>query len=186
MVRIALRSYFSTYHLWASRNCSARAQAIETLHVGRSKFDVEHRAFAIGAVVEAAAFLECAINEIFKDCVDFHQGYIKTLPRANVDALRNKWDEWHTNGRATMPTLDKYSSALSCCGAPPFGRGAKPYQEAALLVRLRNALIHYTPESLSEDDPHQLGDALKSRFKENKLMAGSGNSYFPDKCLGAG
>ena len=33
---------------------------------------IGHRAFVIGAVVEAAAFLEAAISELFKDCVDSH------------------------------------------------------------------------------------------------------------------
>jgi hypothetical protein len=186
MVRITLRSYFSTYHLWGSRHFAERAQSIEDAHSGGSKFNVEHRALVIGAVVEVGAFLECAINEIFKDCVDFHDGYIKTLPRTSVHALRDKWTEWHANGRTTLPTLDKYEAAIACCGVASFDRGATPYQEAALLLRLRNALIHYTPESLAEDDPHRLGDALKSRFNENALMASSGNPYVPDKCLGAG
>jgi hypothetical protein len=186
MVRVALRSYFSTFHLWASRHFAQRAQIIEDSHSGRSRFDVEHRAFVIGAVVEASAFLECAINEVLKDCFDSHDGYIKTLPCVSVRALRDKRTEWHANGRTTVSTLDKYDSAIACCRVQAFDRGATPYQEVALLVRLRNALIHYTPESLSEDDPHRLGDALRSRFKENALMAGSGNPYFPDKCLSAG
>lgn len=186
MIRILIRSYFSTYHLWASRHFGNKAKHIETSHSGRSQFSVEHRAYVIGAVVAAGAFLEGAINEIYKDCVDSHDGYIKTLPHASALALRNKWFEWHANGRTTVPTLDKYVAALACCVVQPFNRGTKLFQNATLLIRLRNSLIHFTPESLTEDDPHALGDVLKKRFKPSALMEGSKNPYFPDKCLGAG
>jgi hypothetical protein len=108
------------------------------------------------------------------------------LSPLSASALRDKWNEWHANKRVTVPTLDKYVAALACCSAHPLDRGAAPFQDAELLVRLRNALMHFTPRSVAEDDPHELGDILKKRFKPNPLMGQSGNPYFPDKCLGAG
>ncbi len=96
-----LRSYFSSNHLWAARYFAEKAGVIEESHSGRSRFDMEHRVLVIGAVVESGAVLECAINEVFKDCVDRHEGYITTLPSASVCALDRKWTEWHTNGRRT-------------------------------------------------------------------------------------
>lgn len=181
-----MRSYFSTYHLWASRHFCEKARQIEATDSGQSRFSVEHRAYVIGAVVEAGAFLEAAINELFKDCVDSHLGYIKTLSPVCTNALRDKWNEWHVNRRVTVPTLDKYVAALVCCAVSPFDRGAAPFQDVELVVRLRNALVHFTPQSLAGDDPHPLGDVLKNRFIPNRLMEQSGNPYFPDKCLGAG
>jgi hypothetical protein len=186
MVRILMRSYFSTYHLWASRHFGRKAEELEAAHSGQSRFSVEHRAYVIAAVIEAAAFLEAAINELYKDCVDSHQGYIKTLSPSSARALHDKWNAWHANKRIPVPTLDKYVAALACCSAQPFDKGAAPSQDAELLVRLRNALMHFTPQSLAEDDPHALGDVMQKRFKPNPLMAQSGNPYFPDKCLGAG
>ena len=63
-VRVVMRNYFSTHLLWASKHFSSKAAAIEADHAGESKFDIEHRAYVISAVVNAAAFLEAFVNEL--------------------------------------------------------------------------------------------------------------------------
>lgn len=53
--------------------------------------------------------------------------------------------------------------------------------------------MHYKPESYSgykaelqnSSEQHILTPKLRSKFIENPLMLGSGNPYFPDKCLGS-
>lgn len=64
-VRVSMRSYFSTHHLWASRHFAERSRIFEASHAGRPKFEV------IGAVIEASTFLESAINEL---CDVAHRG----------------------------------------------------------------------------------------------------------------
>jgi hypothetical protein len=63
--------------------------------------------------------------------------------------------------------------------------GTAPIQDVTLTIKLRNALVHYTPEDVAADVSHEL-DALRPRFAASALMAGSGNAWWPDHCLGAG
>jgi hypothetical protein len=183
--RAQMRAYFSAYHLWAAKDFASKSHVIESAYTGPSSFDMEHRALVIASIVEAVAFLESVINELYVDCFDGHPSYIEALSTPVIAALRAQWTDWHTNGRATKPTLEKFDAALSCAGINPFNHGTSPYQSAYDVLRLRNALVHYIPESVPSDKPHQF-NALRSRFPENALMSNAGNAYFPDKCLGAG
>ena len=180
-----MRAYFSAYHLWAAKDFASKSHVIESAYTGPSRFDIEHRALVIASIVEAAAFLESAINELYVDCIDDHPSYIKALSAPAIAALSAQWADWHKNGRATQPTLEKFDAALRCAGIVPFNQGIAPFQGAYDVLRLRNALVHYTPESVPSDKSHRF-DALRSRFPENALMRNAGNPYFPDKCLGAG
>src|SRR5262249_7027465 len=68
----------------------------------------------------------------------------------------------------------------------PLAAGTEPFQSAKLLVELRNILAHFRPATMSLSDANSLQSKFLSKFSENVLMVGSGNPYFPDKCLGAG
>jgi hypothetical protein len=183
--RVLTRAYFSTYHLWAAQHFADECQVIEETHSGDPKFDIRHRALAMATVIESGAFLESVINELFKDCADGHASYTSSLSNSAFLALKSQWNDWHASRRITKPTLDKFDAAISCCGVSPFSRGTAPYQDADLVLSLRNALVHFTPQWAAADEPNKF-DNLKSKFKPNALMEGSGNAYFPDKCLGAG
>lgn len=185
MPKVKMRAYFSTYHLWAAQHFADECLAIEDAHSGRSKFDIRHRALAMSTIIESGAFLESAINELFKDCADDHASYTSALPGSTVAALKARWNDWHALGRVTKPTLDKFDAAIKCCSASPFNSGAAPYQDANQVLKLRNALMHFTPEWAAADEPNQF-DHLKAKFETNSLMDGAGNAYFPDKCLVAG
>jgi hypothetical protein len=55
----------------------------------------------------------------------------------------------------------KYLIAKSILGEG-FDRGANPYQDFSLLVRIRNAIIHMKPDVVG-DDPHKLVVGLQNR-----------------------
>lgn len=184
-MQVRSRAYFSTYHLWAARDFSAKCAAIESVHHGPSRFDHEHRALVIAAVVESASFLESAINELFKDCVDDHHAYVGVLAPAAIASMQAQWATWHNGPRAAPPTLGKYDAALRSVGLNQFDHSTGPYQDAVDVLNLRNALVHFTPEWSPASGVHRF-DSFKSKFEDNRLMRGSGNAYFPDKCLGAG
>jgi hypothetical protein len=61
-----------------------------------------------------------------------------------------------------------------------------PYQEVYLLVEARNALVHFRPQTVSQDDVMELEKKLMGKFKDNALLAGYGNPWFHSKMLGAG
>ncbi|MEA2202729.1 MAG: hypothetical protein QOI89_3409, partial [Solirubrobacteraceae bacterium] len=63
-VRAAVRSYYSTQHLWASQHFARLAADFERDHAGHSRIFLQHRSYVIGAVMESVAFLEAFINEV--------------------------------------------------------------------------------------------------------------------------
>lgn len=182
---VSIRSYFSTVHLWAACNFADKAKAIE-LSSPRGYY-IEHRAYVVGSIIQAAAYLEAAINEVFVDCRDGHIAYVSPLPTAARHAMKDTWLRWHSPRRRSVETLEKYQAALDACSLERFSKGDQPYQDAALALELRNALVHFTPRSSSACDPHSLGDSLKSKFEPNQLtLESTGNPYFPHHCLGCG
>jgi hypothetical protein len=182
-----MRNYFSTHLLWASKHFSSKAAAIEADHAGESKFDIEHRAYVTSAVLNAAAFLEAFVNELFQDAADDHgiagDGYVAPLT-ARTRELMREW--WTASGQGFERVLDKIQLLLVFAEREKLDRGVQPFQDAALLMALRNALIHFRPESVAADVDHRFTSALRGRFADNALMAGSGNAWWPDHALGAG
>lgn len=97
-------------------------------------------------------------------------GYLAPLP---VEAPALMADLWRfTEHGARLRPLEKYERLLRIAGAPALERGAQPYQDAALVIRVRNAIAHYLPEDRSADIPHRLEQGLRGKFDENPLMAG--------------
>lgn len=74
---------------------------------------------------------------------------------------------------------------LATAGQGVLERGTDPYQSAALLVNLRNAIVHYRFETTTVDEEHRLQRQLQGRFPDNPMTA-AGNAWWPDKCLGSG
>jgi len=181
-----MRVYYSSYHLWAAKHFTRLSSTIEDQHTGRSVFDSAHRAYVTNAILSSVSFLEAAINELFQDAADEHYSYISDLGKANMALLAGLWQSREGQSIPRWSTLDKYQLVLLLTGKPLFEKGAPPYQEATLLVRLRNALVHFRPETLGLDSPHKLTSALCTKFPTNRLMKGSANPYFPDHCLGTG
>lgn len=186
-VRIEMRNYFSTHLLWAARHFATKAAEIETNHEGRSRFDIEHRAYVASAVINAAAFIEAFLNELFQDAADNHgvtdDGYIAPLPE-RTRLLMREW--WVRTGGGFERVLEKAQLLLVFAGQETLDEGAQPFQDAATLLTLRNELLHYRPESVAADIDHRITKRLKGRFSENALMADSGNAWWPDHALGAG
>jgi hypothetical protein len=184
-LEVRVRVYYSTYHLWAAKQFTRIAREIEDAHsAGDPVSKIEHRAYVTGALVSSVAFMEAAINEILQDAAENHQSYTAPLDQETQALLAAFWRLMEDRG-SRFPILDKYQFALSCSRQVQFPKGENPYQDAALLIRLRNELVHYKPKTLGRSDTHKLDD-LKHKFPPSKLMEGTGNPYFPDKCLGYG
>ncbi len=186
-VRLSMRNYFSTHLLWAAQDFATRTAAIERTHSGESRFEIGHRAYVLGAVISAAAFLEAMINELFQDANDNYgikgDGYIAPLSQRTRELMAG-W--WASSGEGFERVLEKYELLLLFAAQPQLDKGAEPYQSADLLIKLRNALVHYKSESVSADIEHRFTKALRGRFDDNRLMEGSGNPWWPDHALGAG
>ena len=179
----SMRAYFSSCHLWAAKRFSQLTDQIESAGSNPPRFEIEQRAFAITCIISAVAFLEAAINELFQDAADGHESYLAPLASATRTDLAEAWSA----GGDRLRVLEKFQLAALLAQVPPFHKDREPYQSAEVLVKFRNHLVHYKPATLSaRDEDKKFLARLRSKFRENALMAGSQNPYFPDKCLGAG
>jgi hypothetical protein len=187
-IRPVSRHYMSTHFLWTAQHMSALAAAIEEAHSGPAVFDAEHRSYVLSSIIASAAFAEAAINEVFWDAYDEHgltdDGYLVPLKRQTIDGLAAVW-EATDKGRKLHP-LEKWQLLLIHAGAPQLDRGAQPYQNARDVFELRNALVHFRPEDVANDEVHRLQARLEGKFDENRLMDGSGNPWWTSRCLGHG
>ena len=184
-INVSMRVYYSSYHLWAAKEFSENALSIENNHTGKPKFDIKHRALISNSILSSVAFIEAAINEIFKDASDGHLSYIEMMPQNKIQLISGYWNETEAKNKY-ISTLNKYQLVLEFCGIEKFDKSNSIYQNASMAIRLRNSLIHYKPESLSVNDNHKLSSQLIGKFPKNKLMETSGNPFFPDHCLGYG
>ena len=180
-ITIVMRTYFSSYHLWAARHFLALAKNLENTDGRSPRFDIKHRAYVTNSILSAISFIEAGINELFQDVCDNHTSYTASLDSVGRNALL---DCWHAASRKSI--FEKYNKALTCLRKKPFGKNQAPQEDAALVNSLRNALVHYQPTSLGGNVEHKLASKLTGKFPDNKLMTGSGNPWFPDKCSGHG
>jgi len=102
-----------------------------------------NQAYATAAIMLNVAALEAAINEFYLNAVDGPTGVLHKLTPAALGLLRTNWPGLE---KKKAGTLEKYQSALCDCGKPQLSKAAAPYHDAHLLVRLRNALVHFKPE----------------------------------------
>ena len=188
---IGFRHYFSIRHLSAAALFARQCRDVESSPlppVIDGPAWRQHWAASVSAVVMSAAFLEATINELFSDCVDdpMSPRLVCVQARALMEAM---WKQGIPR-RAGYPILQKYEIALELNAKPAFDRSGSLHQNAKSLVDLRNALVHFEPQTITatvgeKTQAHKF-DTLKGKFPDNELLAGAGNPYYPEKLLGAG
>lgn len=187
-----MRGYLSISHISAAtlfaQKCSKIEESVDPLKIEASVRS-SHNAYVISSIILSVAFLEAVINEIFSDCADDHvTERIKELPAKDLMARLWKLGIPRT---AAYPILEKYEIALELNNKQPIDQGLNPYQNAKILIELRNALIHFEPETIISQSAsegrriHKFEKRLTGKFEVNKLT-GIGNPFYPDKVLGAG
>lgn len=202
-VAISTWHYFSLDHARAATSLSRKCGELDALAPGPGEEDTapvgtrsDHRSYATSSVLASAAFVEACINEFIltasrEDLAEVEGAEARTglhpEERQGITAAREDLM------RETR-TLERYQTVLQVLDKQQFNRGTRPFSEAALLMRLRNALVHYQlqwrPEHSDEHRstaPQRLVVGLLQRnFPPNPFYANSSNPYFPEKCLGHG
>lgn len=183
-----MRHYFSTNFLWTALHTSRLVGELEDEKGDQPRFDMAHRSLAASSVIASATFLEAAVSELFQDACDGHglldDGYLAPLGSDVVAKMAIIWRA--TDAGWSLTLVEKWQWLLECAGHPRLDPGAAPAQDALLLVRLRNKLVHFKPEDVFADQEHALEKHLRRKFPGNKLMAGSGNPWWPTHGLGHG
>ncbi|NLG45908.1 hypothetical protein [Gordonia sp. (in: high G+C Gram-positive bacteria)] len=189
---VSVRNYMAPEHLWSARYAARMCGEIEGRLKGTGELHRPHRSYVISAVLSSVAFMETYINEVLQDLADSEPGEIDSrcagIAEQSAAILREMWNPpgerigWLE--RASI--LDKYRVSLAACGAEPFEKGAWPYQSAKKLIDLRNALVHFKPETQVSGEAHKLEKALKSEFASNQIFSEPLSPWYTIGCLGYG
>jgi len=190
---VSMRHYFSTNHLRAATFFAKRSYELEAGYTsGHPVADCvrsEHRSCVVSAVVMSAAFMEATINELFSDVADG----VSRARYENMPGCERLAESWRAGipRRAGYSILEKFDVALLLSDKHRFSKGDHAYQNAADVIRLQNALVHYEPESIEGEEKenrkvHDFEKKLTRRFTPCIFFEGSGNPFYPDHVLGAG
>ena len=182
-VAVKIRTYFSTAHLRAAMHFSEQARTIEDRLSGGADFNYQQNAYVTGTILSSTAFMEAAINELFQDASENYGEYIQGFGENAIKIMGAYWNFSEGNNKSGVSTLHKYPLGLLFAHKELFDEGANPYQDANLVTRLRNYLIHFKPETIGREDDHKLQNQLRGKFPKNVMLPGN---PFPGSMLGAG
>jgi hypothetical protein len=132
----------------------------------------------------SVAALEAAINEFYLEVQDKSHIGVGEVTADQCVVMGELWEEIDQ-----FSILKKYELALAFCGRDKLDRGAEPFQSAAALIDLRNALVHFKPEWDHSLDRHLLlHERLKNKFADCalSLRAEGKMLWFPHACMGLG
>lgn len=179
-----VRTHFSIHHIQSAAHFARLSADTEKAYRGNCSDELfaEHRAYVTGSIFTAVSFLEATINELFADTADNPDRFIKHLDSKVVALMADIWK--HEFSKKYFPILTKFEKALTLAKKEPFDPGALPYQCIWLLIKLRNALIHYEPE-WNGKQASKFEKMLENKFSLNPLT-GPGDAFFPKKCLSHG
>jgi hypothetical protein len=144
-----------------------------------------HRAYVLGAVFTATAFMEAGINELYLSAAEGSPYSEFGLDDMRAAELAKKWREGEGRDRYS-PVLTKFQDALTLSQLPAYDEATSPYRDASRLIDLRNAITHYKPEwDVALDKHAHLANKLQGYFPESRF-ADPNQVFFPHRCLGAG
>jgi hypothetical protein len=140
---------------------------------------VAHRGFVVGAVMQATAALECEIWEVMVYGPGHHLGSngIDAKARDLLAPLAETIDGERV--------LERYWLVLHLLNKRGLDRGAPPWQDAALVVRLRNELVHYKSRWGEELERSKFLRALQDKGHPKPPFIPGSAPFFPHECLSA-
>lgn len=138
-VSMDVRSSLTVQFLMAAAMQARAAAEIESRPEAAVTEDdkVAHRGFVVGAIMQGTAALECEIWEVMVYGPGHHLGSngIDSEARNFLAPVADVVDD--------ESVLERYRVVLHLLKKNDLERGAQPWQDATLVVRLRNELVHY-------------------------------------------
>ena len=175
------RYSFTGQHLEASAIFVRKVRAIEATATEQTDDAIrcEHRGLVCAIVMQCAAALETEAHEVCTYGPGAHLGSNGTDHEAQrlLLPLADVVDD--------QDTLSRFEVVLHLLRKPPLNRGADPFQSAALVVRLRNELVHYKSRWSVEMASSKLYSALQSLGHKPPPFAHPSMNFFPHRCLSA-
>jgi len=181
---VIVRPYLSTTHLHSAVRSARAARDLEESGKAFTEVFAAYLSAVTTSVVMAVAFLEAMINELYLDIVEGRATYTGPLTAQAKDTLASLWD---TADLDRLSILSKYETMLVVAADERWDRGRQPYQDAKLLVALRNVLTHFTPKSLAGDRQYEIAEKLEHKgFPHNQLLSPGSDPVIPTYLLSAG
>jgi hypothetical protein len=176
-----VRYSFTSQFLKAAALFVRKARDIESVPPGTITEEIkcEYRAYVSTAIMQCAAALETEAHEIScygpgaylgSDGID-HKAQSFLLPLVDIIDSQD--------------TLTRYELILHLLGKREIPRGAEPFQSAALVVRLRNELIHYKSRLGSQMNANKLFATLAAKNHRPSPFSDPSMNFFPHRCLSA-
>jgi len=140
-----------------------------------------HRAHVVAAIMQSVAALEAEIWEV---CV---HGPGHHLGSGGTDIAARDFLAPVAEVIDGEDTLSRYNLVLHLLGKDRLDRGAQPWQHAALLVKLRNALVHYKSKWGTQlEDSKTFAAIIRLNHARPPFIPANGVNFFPHQCLSAG
>ncbi|MBA4382327.1 MAG: hypothetical protein C0406_07150 [Sideroxydans sp.] len=139
----------------------------------------EHRGLVCSVIMQCVAALETEAHEICTHGPSSHLGSNGTDTAAKNFLL--PVSEFVDNQSA----LDRFDLILHLLKRPCLDKGANPYQSTAMVVRLRNEIIHYKSKWGVEMERSKLQNALRTLAHKPPPFAHPSMNFFPHLCLSA-
>ena len=163
-------------HIFAAAYFSRKSKELEAVNAGNPLGDFYEEIIwnVSSAILFSVTALEADANEIFID------GHIN-LKEYDKALLREIW-----NLIERKAILDKYEMALFLKKKERFDKCNSVYRDAANLIKLRNALVHFKPEWSDEKEEHKkIENRLRGKFQLSPFLPAEAE-FFPKKCMSHG
>lgn len=145
-----------------------------------------NKSYVTGAIISSVAFLESIISELFWSAAKSPTGISKELNENLIKRMAKIYNDFF-NTYKNMSTLDKYQYSLLLNGQNLFNRGINPFQDVSLVIKLRNALVHFKPEMIdSEENKQKLEKLLQGKFEQCPFYNKLTYLFLPHRCLSYG
>ncbi len=168
------RFSFALHPLLAAARFARDCGRVEQENTGKElgPFFDEIIQYSSASVIMAVISLEAYIN-------DYLESIAPLFPNTPPTAME-KLDEW----LAMLAILKKYDLALEVKKLPSLDKSSKNYQAVDILVKFRNALVHFKPSWNDElGKHHDLGKSLRGRFRFSPFITKNTGVIFPQRCF---
>jgi hypothetical protein len=174
-----VRYTFTGQFLEASTLFVRRIREIESQGTWSETDKVEHRGLVVSVVMQTAAALETEVHEISVHGPGCHLGSngIDLAAQSFLKPIAEIIDD--------QSTLDRFDLILHLLKKEGLEHGANPYQSAALLIRLRNEIVHYKSRWGLQMENSKFLKSLAQLGHKPPPFAVPGMNFFPHQCLNA-
>lgn len=186
LIGIGMKTYYSIQHVQAAAYLTRQAERIESNLTNDTEADaVALKAYVSSALFSSVAFLEALANEIYADAIQPDGGHLSQLDERSRKMIASLGE---TDSIQKSPILAKYDLILKAAGMSALSRDREPYQAVAIIIRLRNEIVHYkasffdvgSDEMVRAGSFHtsKLPNLIKGKFAPRKSARGiSGDSW---------